>query len=153
MPEIFSEGKIDFDKFQQLFSDNISTKPDRYHLNWAGKSQAYQQLQIPTQKTLTPCVEESVDFEQTQNIFIEGENLEVLKALQKSYFNSIKMIYIDPPYNTGNDFVYNDNFAQNQTDYQAQTGEIGEDGFLKKAFRKNAKENGHFHSNWLNMML
>ena len=153
MPEIFSEGKIDFDKFQQLFYDNISTEPDRYHLNWAGKSQAYQQLQIPTQKTLTPCVEESVDFEQTQNIFIEGENLEVLKALQKSYFNSIKMIYIDPPYNTGNDFVYNDNFAQSQTDYQAQTGEIGEDGFLKKAFRKNAKENGHFHSNWLNMML
>ncbi|EFX91812.1 DNA (cytosine-5-)-methyltransferase [Actinobacillus ureae ATCC 25976] len=153
MPEIFSEGKIDFDKFQQLFSDKISTEPDRYHLNWAGKSQAYQQLQIPTQKTLTPCVEESVDFEQTQNILIEGENLDVLKALQKSYFNSIKMIYIDPPYNTGNDFVYNDNFAQSQTDYQAQTGEIGEDGFLKKAFRKNAKENGHFHSNWLNMML
>ncbi|WP_172539991.1 DNA methyltransferase [Actinobacillus seminis] len=153
LPEIFSEGQIDFDKFKQLFADNISTDPDRYHLNWAGKSQAYQQLQIPTHKTLTPCVEESVNFEQTQNIFIEGENLDVLKALQKSYFNSVKMIYIDPPYNTGNDFVYNDNFAQSQADYQTQTGEIGEDGLLKKAFRKNSKENGHYHSNWLNMML
>ncbi|SUB33503.1 type III restriction-modification system EcoP15I [[Pasteurella] mairii] len=98
-------------------------------------------------------MEESVNFEQTQNIFIEGENLEVLKALQKSYFNSVKMIYIDPPYNTGSDFVYNDNFAQTQADYQTQTGEIGEDGLLKKAFRKNSKENGHYHSNWLNMML
>ncbi|MFY1028221.1 site-specific DNA-methyltransferase [Actinobacillus seminis] len=153
LPEIFSEGQIDFDKFKQLFADNISTDPDRYHLNWAGKSRAYQQLQIPTHKTLTPCVEESVNFEQTQNIFIEGENLDVLKALQKSYFNSVKMIYIDPPYNTGNDFVYNDNFAQSQADYQTQTGEIGEDGLLKKAFRKNSKENGHYHSNWLNMML
>lgn len=153
LPEIFSEGKIDFDKFKQLFDDSISITPDRYHLNWAGKSQAYQQLQIPTNKTLTPCPEESVNFEQTQNIFIEGENLEVLKVLQKSYFNSVKMIYIDPPYNTGNDFVYHDNFAQSQADYQVQTGEIGDDGLLKKAYRKNAKENGHYHSNWLNMML
>lgn len=153
LPEIFSEGKIDFDKFKQLFDDSISTTPDRYHLNWAGKSQAYQQLQIPTNKTLTPYVEESVNFDLTQNIFIEGENLEVLKVLQKSYFNSVKMIYIDPPYNTGNDFVYHDNFAQSQADYQVQTGEIGDDGLLKKAYRKNAKENGHYHSNWLNMML
>lgn len=153
LPEIFSEGKIDFDKFKQLFDDSISTTPDRYHLNWAGKSQAYQQLQIPTNKTLIPYVEESVNFDLTQNIFIEGENLEVLKVLQKSYFNSVKMIYIDPPYNTGNDFVYHDNFAQSQADYQVQTGEIGDDGLLKKAYRKNAKENGHYHSNWLNMML
>ncbi|HHW7566728.1 TPA: site-specific DNA-methyltransferase [Mannheimia haemolytica] len=150
---MFSEGKIDFDKFQQLFSDNFSTEPDRYMLNWAGKSTAYQTLQTPTSKTLTPCEEESVDFENTQNIFIEGENLDVLKALQKSYFNSVKMIYIDPPYNTGNDFIYNDSFADTKADYAEKVGDVDEHGKLKRAFVRNSKENGHYHSNWLNMML
>ncbi len=122
-------------------------------LNWAGKSEAYRVLQAQTCKTLTPQPEESVNFDSTENIFIEGENLDVLKVLQKSYFNSIKMIYIDPPYNTGNDFVYNDNFKQDLKDYQEQSGELGEEGRLKLAFKKNSKENGHFHSKWLNMML
>ena len=122
-------------------------------LNWAGKSEAYRILQAQTCKTLTPQPEESVNFDSTENIFIEGENLDVLKVLQKSYFNSIKMIYIDPPYNTGNDFVYNDNFKQDLKDYQEQSGELGEEGRLKLAFKKNSKENGHFHSKWLNMML
>ena len=122
-------------------------------LNWAGKSEAYRVLQAQTCKTLTPQPAESVNFDSTENIFIEGENLDVLKVLQKSYFNSIKMIYIDPPYNTGNDFVYNDNFKQDLKDYQEQSGELGEEGRLKLAFKKNSKENGHFHSKWLNMML
>lgn len=122
-------------------------------LNWAGKSEAYRILQAQTYKTLTPQPAESVNFDSTENIFIEGENLDVLKVLQKSYFNSIKMIYIDPPYNTGNDFVYNDNFKQDLKDYQEKSGELDEEGKLKLAFKKNSKENGHFHSKWLNMML
>lgn len=122
-------------------------------LNWAGKSEAYRILQAQTCKTLTPQPAESVNFASTENIFIEGENLDVLKVLQKSYFNSIKMIYIDPPYNTGNDFVYNDNFKQDLKDYQEKSGELDDEGNLKLAFKKNSKENGHFHSKWLNMML
>ncbi|WP_410683464.1 site-specific DNA-methyltransferase [Avibacterium paragallinarum] len=153
MPEIFSEQQIDFEKFKQLFANEIATHPDRYTLNWAGKSEAYQVLQTPTQQTLTPCEAESVDFAQSQNVFIEGENLEVLKILQKSYFNSVKMIYIDPPYNTGNDFIYKDNFADSQADYAEKVGDKDEAGKLKRAFVKNSKENGHYHSNWLNMML
>ena len=153
LPEIFCEEQIDFQKFQQLFSDHITSEPERYMLNWAGKSEAYRILQAQTYKTLTPQPAESVNFDSTENIFIEGENLDVLKVLQKSYFNSIKMIYIDPPYNTGNDFVYNDNFKQDLKDYQEKSGELDEEGKLKLAFKKNSKENGHFHSKWLNMML
>ncbi|WP_080971680.1 site-specific DNA-methyltransferase [Haemophilus parainfluenzae] len=153
LPEIFCEEQIDFQKFQQLFSEHITTEPERYMLNWAGKSEAYRVLQAQTCKTLTPQPAESVNFDSTENIFIEGENLDVLKVLQKSYFNSIKMIYIDPPYNTGNDFVYNDNFKQDLKDYQEKSGELDDEGKLKLAFKKNSKENGHFHSKWLNMML
>ena len=153
LPEIFCEEQIDFQKFQQLFSDHITSDPERYMLNWAGKSEAYRVLQAQTCKTLTPQPAESVNFDSTENIFIEGENLDVLKVLQKSYFNSIKMIYIDPPYNTGNDFVYNDNFKQDLKDYQEKSGELDEEGKLKLAFKRNNKENGHFHSKWLNMML
>ena len=153
LPEIFCEEQIDFQKFQQLFSDHITSDPERYMLNWAGKSEAYRILQAQTSKTLTPQPAESVNFDSTENIFIEGENLDVLKVLQKSYFNSIKMIYIDPPYNTGNDFVYNDNFKQDLKDYQEKSGELDDEGNLKLAFKKNSKENGHFHSKWLNMML
>ena len=153
LPEIFCEEQIDFQKFQQLFSEHITSEPERYMLNWAGKSEAYRILQAQTCQTLTPQPEESVNFDSTENIFIEGENLDVLKVLQKSYFNSIKMIYIDPPYNTGNDFVYNDNFKQDLKDYQEQSGELDDEGNLKLAFKKNSKENGHFHSKWLNMML
>ena len=121
-------------------------------LNWAGKSAAYQTLQTPTFKTLTPCIEDSVDFEHTQNVFIEGENLDVLKVLQKSYFNSVKMIYIDPPYNTGNDFIYKDNFAESKAEYAERVGDLDAGGKLKRAFVRNSKD-GHYHSNWLNMML
>ena len=113
LPEAFTEGKIDWEKLKASLGDDIEFKNERYVLNWAGKSDAFRVLQSPTTATLVPCAEESVEFDDTGNIFIEGENLEVLKVLQKSYFGKIKMIYIDPPYNTGNDkFIYPDKFPK-----------------------------------------
>ncbi|MFQ5688024.1 MAG: site-specific DNA-methyltransferase, partial [Candidatus Scalindua sp.] len=103
IPEAFTEGRIDWEKLKAALGEDIEFKNERYVLNWAGKSDAFRALQSPTTATLVPCKEESVNFDNTENIFIEGENLEVLKILQKSYFGKIKMIYIDPPYNTGND--------------------------------------------------
>jgi adenine-specific DNA-methyltransferase len=125
-------------------------------LNWAGKSEAFKVLQMPTTKTLIPAKDESVNFDETENIFIEGENLEVLKVLQKSYFGKVKMIYIDPPYNTGNDsFIYPDKFSESKADYEKRVGDKDEDGYMTKdgMFKKNSKENGQYHSNWLNMMM
>lgn len=154
-PEIFSEGKIDMEKFNAAFSDNINFSNERYVLNWAGKSDAFKVLQIPTTATLKPVPEESVNFDTTQNIFIEGENLEVLKVLQKAYYGKIKCIIIDPPYNTGNDsFIYPDSFKENKADYEKRIGDKDEEGYLMKEglFRKNSKDSGHFHSNWLSMM-
>lgn len=103
LPEDFSEGQLDWEKLKATLGENINFANKRYVLNWAGKSDAFKVLQMPTTKTLIPAKEESVNFDETENIFIEGENLEVLKVLQKSYFGKVKMIYIDPPYNTGND--------------------------------------------------
>ena len=154
-PDIFSEGKIDFEKFKANFSDDINFNNERYVLNWAGKADAFKVLQIPTTATLKPLPEESINFDSTQNIFIEGENLEVLKVLQKSYYNKIKCIIIDPPYNTGNDsFIYPDSFKENKADYEKRIGEKDEEGLLMKEglFRKNSKDSGHYHSNWLSMM-
>jgi adenine-specific DNA-methyltransferase len=125
-------------------------------LNWAGKSEAFKVLQAPTTKTLVPAKDESVKFDDTEHIFIEGENLEVLKVLQKSYFGKVKMIYIDPPYNTGNDsFIYPDKFSETKSDYEKRVGDKDEEGYLTKdgMFKKNSKENGQYHSNWLNMMM
>nr|WP_227712996.1 site-specific DNA-methyltransferase [Moraxella sp. K1630] len=110
-------------------------------------------MQRPTNNTLAPCPAESVDFDTTQNIFIESDNLEALKILQKSYAGKIKMIYIDPPYNTGNDFIYHDDFSQSKKEYEIATGDRNINGELLKSFKKNSKDNGHYHSNWLNMML
>ncbi|MEO7924759.1 MAG: site-specific DNA-methyltransferase [Chitinophagaceae bacterium] len=154
-PDIFSEGKIDMEKFKATFTDDINFNNERYVLNWAGKADAFKTLQIPTTATLTPEPEESVNFDTTQNVFIEGENLEVLKVLQKSYYGKIKCIIIDPPYNTGNDsFIYPDNFKENKADYEKRIGDKDEEGLLMKEglFRKNSKDSGHFHSNWLSMM-
>lgn len=154
-PEIFSEGKIDMEKFKALFTDDIHFNNERYVLNWAGKSDAFKTLQIPTTATLKPQPEESVNFDTTENVFIEGENLEVLKVLQKSYYGKIKCIIIDPPYNTGNDsFIYPDSFKENKTDYEKRIGDKDEEGYLMKEgmFRKNSKDSGHYHSNWLSMM-
>lgn len=155
-PETISEGKIDWEKLQAtLGKENIEFRNERYVLNWAGKSEAFKVLQQSTNATLKPVPGESVNFDTTENVFIEGENLEVLKVLQKSYYNKIKCIIIDPPYNTGNDsFIYPDSFKENKEDYLKRIGEIDEEGYILKEgfFRKNSKDNGHYHSNWLSMM-
>ena len=155
-PYIFSEDKIDLKKFQIAFNYDVDSANERYTLNWAGKSDAFKILQEGTTATLKPQPELSVNFNATENAFIEGENLEVLKILQKSYYNKIKCIIIDPPYNTGSDsFIYPDRFKENLEDYEKRVGERDEEGYLMKEglFRKNSRENGHYHSNWLNMML
>ena len=155
MPEVFSEGKIDWEKLKATLGEDINFSNERYVLNWAGKSDAFKVLQAPSTRTLIPAKDESINFDETENIFIEGENLEVLKILQKSYFGKIKMIYIDPPYNTGNDsFIYPDKFSETKEEYQKRVGDKDEEGYMTKEgmFRKNSKENGQYHSNWLNMM-
>ncbi|MFN3640909.1 MAG: site-specific DNA-methyltransferase, partial [Flavobacterium sp.] len=156
LPEVFAEGKIDWEKLKATLGENINFANERYVLNWAGKSDAFKVLQMPTSKTLVPVKDESVNFNETENIFIEGENLEVLKVLQKSYFGKVKMIYIDPPYNTGNDsFIYPDKFSESKADYEKRVGDKDEEGYMTKdgMFKKNSKENGQYHSNWLNMMM
>jgi adenine-specific DNA-methyltransferase len=155
LPEAFTENKIDWEKLKAALGDDIEFKNERYVLNWAGKSDAFRALQSPSTDTLVPCKEESVNFETTGNIFIEGENLEVLKVLQKAYFGKIKMIYIDPPYNTGNDnFIYPDKFAESREEYLSRIGDKDETGLMTREglFRKNSKDSGHYHSNWLSMM-
>lgn len=156
LPEVFTENQIDWEKLKATLGENINFSNERYVLNWAGKSDAFKVLQVPSSKTLVPARDESVNFDETQNIFIEGENLEALKVLQKSYFGKVKMIYIDPPYNTGNDsFIYPDKFSETKADYEKRVGDKDEEGYLTKdgMFKKNSKENGQYHSNWLNMMM
>ena len=156
VPQAFSEDKLDIQKLQTLLGQSVHTDQERYQLSWAGKSEAYKVLQTPTTATLIPQQDQSVNWEETENVFIEGENLEVLKVLQKSYYGKIKMIYIDPPYNTGSDsFIYPDKFSETKEEYLRRIGEKDDEGYLMKEglFRKNSKENGQFHSNWLNMML
>lgn len=156
LPEAFTEDKIDWEKLRIALGENINFANERYVLNWAGKSDAFRVMQQPSTRTLVPMEEESVNFNDTQNIFIEGENLEVLKVLQKSYFGKVKMIYIDPPYNTGNDsFIYPDRFAETKEEYQKRVGDKDEEGYMtgEGMFRKNSRENGQYHSNWLNMMM
>ena len=155
-PEAFSEGKIDWEKLKATLGENINFSNERYVLNWAGKSEAFKLLQKPNTKTLIPSKAESINFDETENIFIEGDNLEVLKVLQKSYFGKVKMIYIDPPYNTGNDsFIYPDKFSETKNDYETRIGDKDEVGYMTKdgMFKKNSIENGQYHSNWLNMMM
>ncbi|NOT35829.1 MAG: site-specific DNA-methyltransferase [Saprospiraceae bacterium] len=156
LPEAFSEGKIDWEKLKATLGEDINFSNERYVLNWAGKSDAFKVLQTPTTKTLVPAKDESINFDTTENIFIEGENLEVLKVLQKSYFGKVKMIYIDPPYNTGNDsFIYPDKFSETKAEYEKRVGDKDEEGYMTKdgMFKKNSKENGQYHSNWLSMMM
>jgi adenine-specific DNA-methyltransferase len=150
-PEAFAaEGKIDFDVLKQLLGGEVDDREERYGLNWHGKRKARQLALTPSTGTLRPCPEESVDWNTTQNIFIEGDNLEVLKLLQKSYAGKVKLIYIDPPYNTGKDFVYPDNFQDNIKNYLELTGQTGEGG---KKLSSNTEASGRFHTDWLNMML
>ncbi len=156
LPEVFTEGKVDWEKLKATLGDDINFSNERYVLNWAGKSEAFKVLQAPTPKTLVAVKDESVNFDETEHIFIEGENLEVLKVLQKSYFGKVKMIYIDPPYNTGNDsFIYPDKFSETKEEYEKRVGDKNEEGYMTKdgMFKRNSKENGQYHSNWLNMMM
>jgi adenine-specific DNA-methyltransferase len=156
IPSAFSEGKLDVSQLQAIIGENYFAGDERYQLSWAGKSEAYKVLQQSTTKTLIPNPEQSIDWDDAQNIFIEGENLEVLKVLQKSYYGKVKMIYIDPPYNTGSDsFIYPDKFSETKEEYLKRINEKDDEGMLGKEglFKQNSKENGHYHSNWLNMML
>ena len=148
-PEAFNEGKIDFEVLKQLLGDEVDEREEKYGLNWHGKRQARQLALTPSTGTLRPCPEESVDWETTQNLMIEGDNLEVLKLLQKSYSGKVKLIYIDPPYNTGKDFVYRDDYRDNIKNYLKLTGQI--DGENRK-FSSNTEASGRFHTDWLNMM-
>jgi len=141
---------IDFDLLRQELSDHIVEGPqERYQLDWPGKREALFTANAPIAKTLRPVREESVDFDTTQNLFIEGDNLEALKLMQESYFGKVKLIYIDPPYNTGNDFVYNDDFAETNAEYLAKSGQVDDAGNRLVA---NTESNGRFHSDWLSMM-
>ena len=147
-PEAFEEGKIDFDVLKQLLRGEIDEKDERYGLNWNGKHRARQLALTPSMGTLRPSPEESVDWTATQNLMIEGDNLEVLKLLQKSYTGKVKLIYIDPPYNTGKDFVYPDDFRDNIKNYLELTGQV-ESG---RKITTNPETSGRFHTEWLNMM-
>ncbi len=153
-PEAFVEDEIDPKKLQKSLGDLVDSGEERYGINWAGKTDCFREIQQTTSKTLKPNRKESEKFDETGNIFIEGENLQVLKILQNSYYGKIKMIYIDPPYNTGNDFIYDDNYAQTKKEYLKKAGAIDKDGNILEddLYHRNTRDSGHFHSNWLNMM-
>ena len=142
-PEAISEGKINFDMLRTMLGDEVDDSKDKYQFNWNGKAKAIKLAQTPSPATLRPCKEKSKNWNTTKNLYIEGDNLEVLKQLQKTYYGKIKMIYIDPPYNTGNDFVYKDDFKNSLENYKEQT---------KQVSSSNPENNGRFHTNWLNMM-
>ena len=141
---------VDFDQLRQELAESIVEGPqERYHLNWPGKHKALLTANAPIAKTLRPCREESVDFDTTQNLFIEGDNLDALKLLQETYLGKVKMIYIDPPYNTGNDFIYEDDFTENAGEYLRRSNQVDEEG---KRMVANTVSNGRFHSDWLSMI-
>lgn len=149
-PSCVQEDKIDFDMLkQELSSVVIDDKKEKYQLTWPGKKEAIVNANTPSKNTLRPIKEKSVDFDYTENIYIEGDNLEVLKILQESYLNKIKCIYIDPPYNTGSDFIYNDKFSKSENEELNESGQIDEDG---NRMISNNQSNGRFHSDWLSMM-
>ncbi|AUD80073.1 site-specific DNA-methyltransferase [Kangiella profundi] len=148
-PEAITEGKVDFDVLKEVLGEYVDDREERYSFTWNGKSKARRLAQIPSTGTLRPCKEESVDWDNTQNLFIEGDNLEVLKLLQKSYHKKVKMIYIDPPYNTGKDFVYKDNFKDNIKNYKEITRQVDSQG---KNLSSNTETSGRYHTDWLNMM-
>lgn len=146
--------KIDFDMLKQELSHSlVEGREERYQFTWPDKRQAILTANAPINKTLRPCREESVDFDNTENLYIEGDNLEVLKLLQETYLGKIKMIYIDPPYNTGNDFVYNDDFRTENLEFREKSGNFDEEGKqLVDNYTRNTESNGRFHTDWLNMM-
>jgi adenine-specific DNA-methyltransferase len=148
-PDVFTEGKVDFEALEATLGEYVEGKEERYSFNWNGKAAARRIAQTPSTGTLRPAPDESKNWDSTGNLYIEGDNLEVLKLLQKSYHKQVKMIYIDPPYNTGKDFVYKDNFKDNIKNYMEQTGQIDAEG---NKLSTNSDASGRYHSNWLNMM-
>lgn len=142
-PECFSEGKLNIDKLLSLCGEYIDNDFEKYKFEWKGKSECYRIAGKRSTGTLRPCPEESVDFDKTNNLYIEGDNLEVLKLLQSAYYRKVKMIYIDPPYNTGNDFVYEDDFKDPLSKYKEVT---------RQTTKSNPETMGRYHTNWLNMM-
>lgn len=148
------EMTIDFEKLQaELSNDILAVGEERYQFTWPDKRAAVRLANTPTTKTLRPCHEESVDFDNTQNLYIEGDNLDVLKVLRETYLGKVKMIYIDPPYNTGNDFVYNDDFAQDRGEFEQTSGLFDEEGNQTiDPMQRNTESNGRFHTDWLNMI-
>jgi adenine-specific DNA-methyltransferase len=149
-PEVRTEGdKIDFDRLKLTLGAAADIGKERYGLTWPGKAECFRTIQRPSTATLRPLREESVDFDTTANLIIEGDNLEVLKLLQKAYLGKVKMIYIDPPYNTGNDFIYPDNYTESLQTYLEYTGQVDAEG---KKFSTNTEADGRFHSKWLSMI-
>ena len=154
-PDVFSDGKIDLERLKDLVGASSFTQGEHYELTWIDKTKARQEIQKQTKATLKTDREGSIDFDTAQNVFIEGDNLEVLKILQKAYFGKVKMIYIDPPYNTGSDyFVYPDNETETEDEYLTRTGIKNEEGFLNTSDKwyKNSKDSVLYHSSWLSMM-
>lgn len=148
-PEIFSEGSIDFDQLKRALGEWVDPTRERFGLNWPGKADCMKVIQQSSVATLTPARKVSLNFDETENVFIEGDNLEVLKLLQKSYFGRIKMIYIDPPYNTGNEFIYPDKYSESLQTYLSYTGQSDDEGFK---FSTNTDSAGRYHSRWMNMI-
>ena len=153
-PGVIADGKIDFEMLKSILGENIDDSREKYSFTWPGKTQAIKESQKQSTGTLRPFKEESKNWDTTQNLYIEGDNLEVLKLLQKGYYNKIKAIYIDPPYNTGNDFIYHDDYKDNLDNYLKISGQIldseGEKHGIKLS--TNTESMGRFHSNWINMM-
>jgi adenine-specific DNA-methyltransferase len=148
-PQVFSEGRVDFERLRAALGGHVETGAERYGLTWAGKADAFRNVRAPSVGTLLPMPEDSVNWDQTENLIIEGDNLEVLKLLQKPYHGRVKMIYIDPPYNTGNDFIYPDNYRQGLEDYLRFSGQVDEEGAARST---NRDSSGRYHSDWLSMM-
>lgn len=148
-PEAIEEGKIDLDQLRRALGEWVAPSKERFGLNWPGKAECMKIIQQPSIATLKPDLENSLDFDTTEHLFIEGDNLEVLKLLQKSYYGKVKLIYIDPPYNTGNEFIYPDKYAETIETYMAYTGQTDDEG---RRFSTNSDTSGRFHSRWLNMM-
>ncbi|WP_197489786.1 site-specific DNA-methyltransferase [Erythrobacter neustonensis] len=148
-PQIVTDGKVDFDVLRQLLGDEVEEGEERYGLNWKGKRRARAFAMTPSLGTLRPAPEDSVDWDTTQNLMIEGDNLEVLKLLRRSYAGKVKLIYIDPPYNTGNDFVYSDSYKRPLQNYLEKTGQVAIEGGVATS---NADSSGRYHTDWLNMM-
>lgn len=149
-PEVFTEGRVDFDALRETLGEHVENGRERYSLTWNGKTQARRVALTPSTGTLRPCPKESLNWGATKNLFIEGDNLEVLKLMQKSYHKKVKMIYIDPPYNTGKEFIYPDNFQDSIDAYLRHTGQVDEKGLRLST---NSESSGRYHTNWLNMML